>query len=86
MRRRVHLLVDMQDAAIEADEEGPPGREGLVVIDDAVGSGHCLGRIAQQRIVQAKLLREGLVGFGCVDADRKMRDVETPDVVAALTE
>lgn len=83
---RVHLLVDVQDAAVEADIEGPPRREGLILVDDTVGAGDGFGRVAQQRIVDAKRLREGLVGFGRVDTDRKVRDIEAPDLIATLTE
>lgn len=83
---RVHLLVDVEDAAVEADVKGPPRREGLIVVDDPVGSRDGFGRVAQQRIVDAKRLRKGLVGFGRVDTNREVRDIEAPDFIATLTE
>ena len=86
MRGRIHLLVDVQNAAVQADVERPPRREGLIVVYNAIGARDGLGRIAQQRIVDAKRLRECLVGFRRIDADRKMRDVESPDFIATLTE
>jgi hypothetical protein len=83
---RVHLLVDVQDAAVEADVEGPSRREGLIVVDDPVGSRDGFGRVAQQRIVDAKRLRKGLVGLRRINTDRKVCDVEAPDLIATLTE
>jgi len=80
------LFVDVQDAAVEADEERPARRERLVFVDDAVGGGDDAGRIAQQRVVDAQRLREGAIGLGGVDADREERGVEAPDFVATLTE
>jgi hypothetical protein len=69
--RGVHLLVDVQDAPVEADEERPARRKRLVFVDDTVGGGDRLGRIAQQRIIESEFLRERLVGFGRIDADGK---------------
>ena len=86
MRCGIYLLVDVHDSAIKTDEERPPRRKRLILVDDAIGRGHRLGRIAQERIVDAKGLRERLVGFRGVDADRKVRDVEAPDFFATLTE
>jgi len=86
MRGWIYLLVDVQNATVEADVERPPRREGLIFVDDAVGSRDGFRRVAQQRIVDAKRLRKGLVGFGTVDTDRKVRDVEAPDLIATLTE
>ena len=86
MGGRVHLLVDVQDAAVEADVEGPSRGEGLIVVDDPVGSRHGFGRVAQQRIVDAKRLGKGLVGLRRINTDRKVRDVEAPDLIATLTE
>ena len=86
MRRRIDPLVDVQDPSVEANEEGPARGERLVFVDHAVRRGHGLGRIAQQRVVDAERLRERLVDVGGVDADREMRDVETPDLLATLTE
>jgi len=82
----IYLLVDVQNPAVKADVEGPPRREGLIFVDNAVGSRDAFRRVAQQRIVDAQRLRERLVGFGSVDTDRKVRDVEAPDLIATLTE
>ena len=76
----------MQNAAVEPNVERPPRGERLIVIDDAVGASDGFRRVAQQRIVHTQRLREGLVGFRGIDADRKMRDVEAPDLIATLTE
>ena len=86
MRGWIHLLVDVHDPAIEADIERPSRRKRLIFVYDAVGRGHALGRITQQRIVEAEGLRKRLVGLRCVDADGKVRDVVTPDFLATLTE
>ena len=42
--------------------------------------------VAQERIVQAQRLRERFVGLRGIDADREMRDVKAPDLLATLTE
>ena len=86
MRRGVHLLVDMHDAAIKTDEERPPRRKWLIFVHDAVGRGHPFGRVTQERIVDAEGLGERLVDLRCVDTDGKVRDVKAPDVLATLTE
>ena len=86
MRRRVHLFVDVHDASVKAYEKRPARGERLILIYDAVRGRDRLGRIAQQRIVDAQRLRESLVGLRRVDADGKMRDVEAPDLFATLTE
>ena len=86
MRGWIHLLVDVQNAAVKADVERPPRREGLIVVDNAIGPRDGFGRVAQQGIVDAKRLRKCLVGLRRIDADRKMRDVEPPDFIATLTE
>ena len=86
MRRGIHLFVDVHDPAIKANEEGPPRRKRLIFVHDAIGHGDGLGRITQERIVDAQGLRKRLVGLRCVDADGKVRDVETPDFLATLTE
>jgi hypothetical protein len=80
------LLVDVQDAAVEADEERPARREGLVFVDDAVRRGDGTCRIAQKRVVDAQRPRKRPVGLRSVDADREERGVEAPDFVATLTE
>ena len=86
MRRGIDLLVDVHDPAIEADEERPPRGERLIFVHDAIGRGYGLRRITQKRIVDAEGLRKRLVRLGCVNADGKVRDVETPDFLATLTE
>ena len=86
MRRRIYLSVDVHNPAVEADEERPARGERLIFIDDAVGGRHRLGRVAEQWVIEAQRLREGLVGLGCVNAGREMRDVEAPDLLATLTE
>ena len=83
---RVHLLVDVQDAAVEADVEGPSRREGLIVVDHAVGLRRRPGRVAQDGVVDAKRLGKGPIGFRRVDAGRKVGDVERPNLIATLTE
>ena len=83
---RVDLLVDVQDAAVETDVESPSRREGLIVVDDAVGSRDAFRRVAQERIVDAQRLRKRLVGLGRINTDRKVGDVEAPDLIATLTE
>lgn len=80
------MLVDVQDSPVETDEKRPSRREWLVVVDHTIGPGHGLGGIAQQRIVDAQRLGEGLVRLGGVDADREVRDVEAPDFFTTLTE
>ena len=86
MRGGIHLLVDVHDPAIKPDEERPPRRKRLIFVHDAIGDGNGLGRITQEWIVDAEGLRKRLVGLRCVDADRKVRDVEAPDFLATLTE
>ena len=86
MRRRIDLFVDVQDAAVETDEERPPRRERLIFVDDAVRRRHGFGGIRQQRIVEAERLRERFVGRGRIDARRKVGDVEPPDLFATRTE
>ena len=86
MRRRADLLVDVQNASVETDKKRPARREGLIVVNHAVRGGDRTGRIAQQGLVDAERPRERLVGFGRVDADRKMRDAEAPNLIATLTE
>jgi hypothetical protein len=43
-------------------------------------------RIAQKREVESKRLRERFVHVRRVDANREIRDVKCPDVIATLTE
>jgi len=86
MRGWAHLFVDVENPTVRADIERPSRGERLVLIDDSVRRRHFLRRIAQQGIVGAQRLREGLVRLGRVDADREVRDVEGADGIAALTE
>lgn len=86
LRRRIDPLVDVHDAAVEADEERPPRGKRLIFVDNAVGLRHGFGGIAQQRIVDAQRLRKRLVRFRRIDAGGKMRDIEPPDFLATLTE
>jgi hypothetical protein len=86
VHRRIHLLVDVENSTIEADEKRPARGERLVFIHDAVGGGNGFGRIAQQRVIESEFLRKRLVRFRRVDTDRKQRDVEAPDLFATLTE
>jgi hypothetical protein len=84
--RGTHQLVDVEDTAVGANVEGPSGWKRLIGIDHAVGSRDAFVGIAQERIVDAKRLRESLVRVRRVNADRKERDFEGADVVATLTE
>jgi hypothetical protein len=86
MRGRTDLLVDVQDSSVRADVKRPARGERLIFVDDAVRGCNLFGGIAQQRIVDTQRLRERLIGFRCIDADREMRDVEFSDRIAALTE
>ena len=86
MRRGIHLFVDVQDAAVEADEKRPARRVRLILVDHAVRRRHRLGWIGQQRIVERERLRERLVGLRRIDADREVRDVEPPNLFATRPE
>jgi hypothetical protein len=84
--RGADLLVDVQNAAVGSDIESPSRGERLILVHDAVGFGDLLGGIAQQREVDAERLRERFVHVRRIHADREIRDIEDPDVVATLTE
>ena len=86
MDRGAYLLVDIENPAIEADVKRPSRCEWLILVDDAIRGRDLFGGIAQQRIVHAERLRECLVRLWGIDADRKIRHVELPNRVAALTE
>lgn len=86
MRRGIHLFVDVHDPAIKADEKRPPRRKWLIFVYDAIGQRHGLSRITQQRIVDTEGLCKRFVCLWRVDANRKVRNVETADVLATLTE
>jgi hypothetical protein len=85
MRRGTDLLVDVQDLAVAADVERPPRRQ-LAFARDPVGARDLSARIAENRVIDAKVLGEPLVRFRCVDTCREIRDIETANLVAALTE
>ncbi len=84
--RGTHQFVDVEDAAVGADVEGPSGWKRLVLIDHAIGHRDTFVGIAQERIVDAKRLRERLVRVRRVNADGKVRDFEGANLVATLTE
>lgn len=86
LRRGIDPLVDVHDAAVEADVERPACGKRLICIHHAVGRGDGLRRVAQQRVVQAQRLRERPVSRRIIDTDGKVGDVETPDLFATLTE
>ena len=86
LRHGIHLLVDVEKAAVLPDVERPPGRERLVFIDDSVGLRDGFRRVTEQRVIDTERLRKLPVGLGCVDADRKIRNVELPNRIATLTE
>ena len=86
MRGWIDLFVDVQYAAVQADEKCPARGKRLIFIDHSISGGDRFRGIAQQRIVDGKRLRERLVGFLIVDADRKMGDVEPAYLLATLTE
>jgi len=86
VRPRADLLVDIQNPPIHPDVKGPSRRERLILVDDAIRGRDLLGRIAQQGIVDAERLREGLIRVRRIDADREMRDIELSNRVATLTE
>jgi len=86
LRRRTDLLVDEPDAAVDADEERPTRGKRLILVDHAVGLRDALGRVAQKREIDAERPGESLVRVRRIDADGKIRDVECPDQIAALTE
>jgi len=80
------LLVDIENAAVGSDVKSPPGGERLIFVHYAVGFGNFLRRIAQQREVDAERLGKRFIDVRRVDADREIRDIECPDVIATLTE
>ena len=86
MVRGADLLVDVQNAAVGSDIKSPSGGERLIFVHHAVGFGDLLGRIAQQREVDAERLRKRFVDVQRVDANREIGDIEFPDVIATLTE
>jgi hypothetical protein len=83
---RADLFVDIENAAVGSDVKRPSGGERLIFVHHAVGSGNLLRRVAQQREVDAERLGKRFVDVRRVDADREIRDIECPDVIATLTE
>jgi hypothetical protein len=83
---RAHPLVDIEDAAVDADVERPARRVRLIGIDHSVRLRDAACRIAQERIIDAERLGKGLVRFGRIDAGGEIRHVERPNLVATLTE
>ena len=86
VRRRADVLVDVENLPVGSDVERPARGERLIHIHHAIGLGNLFGGIAQERVIQAKRLREGLIGFRSIDADREVGDVEWSDFMATLTE
>ena len=77
---RAHLGIDIEDAPVGSDVEGPPGGEWAVRVDDAVRGRRFLVRVAQDGIVGLDVLGELLVRLGIIDARSKVDDVgEGPD-------
>src|SRR6266511_3866723 len=86
VRRRTHELVEVLNAAVGADVKRPARCILLIRIDNAVRGGDTSIGIAQQRVIDAERLREGLIGLWRIDADGEVRRVELPNLVATLTE
>jgi hypothetical protein len=86
VRGRAHLVINIEDAPIDADIERPARRERLIGIDHAVRPRDAARRIAQERIINTQGLRERFVRFRRIDTRREIRDVERPNLLATLTE
>lgn len=69
VRRRAHVLVDVEDLPVGSDVERPARCEWLIHINHAIGLGHLFRGIAQERVIYAQRLREGLIGLRRIDAD-----------------
>ena len=69
VRRRAHVLVDVENLPVRSDIERPARCERLIHINHAIGLGHLFRGIAQEWIIQAKRLSEGLIGLRSIDAD-----------------
>jgi hypothetical protein len=80
------VLVDIEDLPVGTDVERPARCERLIHINHAIGLGNLLRGIAQERIIQSKRLRKGLIGLESIDADREVGNVEWSDFIATLTE
>jgi hypothetical protein len=86
VRGWAHLLVDIEDAPIDADIERPARRIRLIRIDDSVRARDAAPRVAQKRIIDAERLGKRFVGRRRIDAGREVGDVERPNLLATLTE
>jgi hypothetical protein len=86
LRDGIHLLVNVENAAVLPDIERPPGRERLVFVDDAVRLRDEFRRVAEQWVVDTQRLRKLPVDLRGIDANRKIRDVELSNRIATLTE
>lgn len=86
VRGGADLPVDVEDLAVGADIERPTGGEGLPFRHHAVCRGGFTLGIAEDREIDAELLREPPVGVRLVDARGEVRDVESANGAAALPE
>jgi hypothetical protein len=68
---RAHLGIDIEDAPVGSDVEGPPGGEWAVRVDDAVRGRRFLVRVAQDGIVGLDVLGELLVRLGNASGPRR---------------
>jgi hypothetical protein len=82
--RGVHIAVDVQYSAVEADIER--ATRGVAALQDAIGAGGLLARVAQDWVVQSKGFCEFAIRLGVVDARREIGNVERSDLLAARTE
>jgi len=83
---RFYILVDVEDFAVCADIESVPRGVGAQRFQNAIRLGHILARIAENGIVELQGFGEFPVGLGIVDAGGVQGDLETLDLIAALTE
>ena len=86
MGTRFHLLVDLQDFSIFANEDRPPEREFSFRGDHAVCTRDFTPRVAENRIIEFQLLGESSVDLGCVAARGEVGNVELANRFAVLTE
>lgn len=83
---RGNFAIDIEDLSVDADIKRPARRGGFFVSDDAVRLRGQTLRVAEERIIHVELCSELLVLVQRVDAHGKKRDIECPDLLAALTE
>lgn len=81
-----YVLVDEEDLAIRANVMRVTKRNTSIFVHNAVGRGHFLSRIAENRVIEVQRLGEPLVLFGGIAACGEVNDVELTKGVAALTE